>query len=226
MTEFPDHTTSTPTSNDLSPLDSTRRNLLALGAIAGAAALVLPALPARALDSGLGGLAAPLKFLEAAQYFQGQFFSRALQSGSIDGLAPADGKALLTIANQDNEQARWINAVRMQRGMTQGRANLPSSLTEPNFTVASAYGTRSKFFDSALAIKAASVGAFHGIVGKGGTAEMVQAVAALAGVQNRHLAVLREMAGVDPFDTYVTAISLQEASKTLGKYGFNMKDAI
>lgn len=226
MTEFPNHLTSTLTPNEPSALDSTRRNFLALGAVAGIAAVVLPALPARARDLGLEGLAAPLRFLEAAQYFQGQFFSRALQSGSIDGISPADGKALLTIANQDNEQARWINAVRMQRGLMQGRMNMSSSLTEPNFAVGGAYGNRAKFFDSALAIKTAGVGAFHGIVGKGGTADMIQAVAALAGVQNRHLAMLREMAGVDPFDTYVKGISVREASNILSKYGFNTEAAI
>ena len=217
MTEFPDHTSPSATTDALSPLDSTRRGFLALGVAAVGAALVLPALPARALDSGL---ASQLKFLENAQFFQHQFFSRALQSGSIDDLSPADGKMLLTIANQDSEQARWFNAVRANRGLMPARATLPSSLTEPNFTVAKTYGTRAKFFDSALAIKATTVGAFHGIVGRGGNAAMVQAIAALAGVQNRHLAILRAMNGADPFDTYVKAISLKEAGKTLSKYGF------
>ena len=225
MTESPDHLTS-PHSESFAAPDATRRNLLALAAVAGAATLVLPALPARALDLGLEGLPAQLRFLEAMQYFQGQFFSRALQSGSIDGLTPAHGKAILAIANQDNEQARWINAVRAQRGLIATKGAAPSSLTEPNFAVSGAYGSREKFFNSGLAIKAAAVGAFHGIVGNGGTADMVQAVAALAGVQDRHLAMLREMNGLDPFDTYVKGISLQEASKTLGKYGFDTEIGI
>lgn len=222
MTEFPAHTSSSAKTDVPTPLDSTRRSFLALTAVAGAAAIVLPALPARALDSGLGGLAAQLQFLEAAQYFGSQFFSRALQSGSIDGLSPANGMLLLTIANEDHEQARWINAVRMQRGIMPSRATAPSSLTEPNFTVGGAYGNRAKFFDSAIAIKTAATGAFHGVVGKGGTADMIQAIAALAGVQNRHLAILRDMNGADPFDTTVQGISLQEAGRTLGKYGFNV----
>ena len=226
MTESPDHLTSIPTPDTFSAPDATRRNFLALTAVAGAAAILLPALPARALDLGLEGLAAQLRFLEAVQYFQGQFFSRALQSGSIDGLTPAHGKAILSIANQDNEQARWINAVRTQRGLIAYNGAALSSLTEPNFAVSGAYGSREKFFNSGLAIKTAAVGAFHGIVGKGGTATMIQAVAALAGVQNRHLAMLREMNGGDPFDTYVKGISLQEASKTLAKYGFDTEAAI
>lgn len=219
MTESPDHTISIPTSSDPAPLDSTRRNFLALTAVAGAAAILLPALPARALSAKLP---AQLQFLEAAQYFQSQFFSRALQSGSIDGLSPANGMALLTIANEDNEQARWINALRMQRGIMPSRATAPSSQTEPNFTVGGAYGNRAKFFDSAIAIKTAATGAFHGIVGRGGDADIIQAIAALAGVQNRHLAMLRDMNGNDPFDTTVQGISLQEAGRTLGGYGFKV----
>ena len=226
MTESTDQHTSTPLPDVPVALDATRRKFLALGAMAGAAAVVLPALPARALGSPLDNLASQLRFLEAAQYFSSQFFSRALQSGSIDGLSPANGKALLTIANQDNEQARWINAVRLQRGIMPNRATMPGSMTEPNFTVGGAYGNRARFFDSALAIKTATVGAFHGVVGKGGAAEMVQAVAALAGVQNRHLAMLREMAEMDPFDTYVQGISMREASNTLSKYGFDTETAI
>ena len=220
MTEFPDHTHSTPKTHALLPLDSTRRGFLALTAIAGAAAIILPALPARALGSQ--DLAPQLRFLESAQYFQSQFFSRALQSGSIDELSPADGMSILTIANEDHEQARWINAVRMQRGTMPSRATAPTSMTEPNFNVGGAYGNREKFFNSAIAIKSAAVGAFHGIVGKGGDAELIQAVAALAGVQNRHLAMLRAMNGGDPFDTTVEGISQQAAGRTLAKYGFNV----
>ena len=48
----------------------------------------------------------------------------------------------------------------------------------------------------------------------------MQAIAALAGVQNRHLAMLNELAGKDPFVTYVEAMSLQDAGKALNKFGF------
>ena len=217
MTELPDHPLSSVSTDIPSPPDTTRRNFLALGALAGAAAIVLPALPARALDLGL---ASQLKFLENAGFFQNQFFARALRSGSIDPLTPAEGAILMTIAGEDSEQARWFRAVRAKRGLMPSRATMPSSITDPNFNVGGAYGNRAKFFDSALAIKSAVVGAFHGIVGKGGDAETVQAIAALAGVQNRHLAMLRELNGLDPFDTYVQALGLQEAGNTLSKYGF------
>ena len=217
MTETPDHPLSSASTDILSPPDTTRRNFLALTAVAGAVALVLPALPARAINLGL---ASELKFLENVGFFQNQFFSRALQAGSIEAITPTEGRALTTIAREDSEQARWFRAVRAQRGLMPGRATMPSSITDPNFKMGGTYGSRETFFASALAIKSTTVGAFHGIVGKGGDAETVQAIAALAGVQNRHLAMLREMAGVDPFDTYVKAISLQEAGNTLSKYGF------
>ncbi len=215
MTEFPDLTLSTEP-NSVSPA-TTRRSFLALGAVAGAAAIALPALPARALDLGL---ASELKFLENVQFFQNQFFSRALRSGLIDPLTPGEGKALLTIATQDGDQARWFSAARAQRGLMPSRATMPSSQMEPNFQMNTNYASREKFFASAITIKSTAVGAFHGIVGKGGKADIVQAIAALAGVQNRHQAMLKEMAGLSPFDTYVTPLSVQEVGKTLSKFGF------
>lgn len=215
MTESPDLTLTTDTNSVSSA--TTRRSFLALGAVTGAAVIVLPALPARALDLGL---ASELKFLENVQFFQNQFFSRALRSGLIDPLTPREGKALLTIATEDGDQARWFSAARAQRGLMPSRATMPSSMTEPNFQMNNNYASREKFFASAITIKSTAVGAFHGIVGKGGKADMVQAMAALAGVQNRHLAMLKEMARLSPFDNFVTPLSVQEVGKTLSKFGF------
>ena len=220
MTDFPEFTLSTDAS--VAPA-TTRRHFLALGALAGAAVVALPALPAFARG---GNPVFDLNFLQDVQFFQNQFFSRAVSSGLIDPLAPAEAKALLTIAQEDGEQARWFRAARMQRALAPSRATMPSSMTEPNFRMGTNYDSREKFFASAITIKSAAVGAFHGIVGAGGKADMTQAIAALAGVQNRHLAMIKEMAGLDPFDAFVEPISLQEASVTLSKFGFGMEAGI
>lgn len=212
MTASPDSNFSTHSS-----AATTRRHFLALSAVAGAAAIALPALPARALDLGL---ASELAFLENVQFFQNQFFARALRSGSIDPISPAEAKVLMTIAGEDSEQARWFRAARSQRGLAPARATMPSSITDPNFRMGTNYDSREKFFASAITIKSTAVGAFHGIVGKGEKADMTQAIAALAGVQNRHLAMIKELAGLNPFDTYVAAISVNDAGNTLSKFGF------
>ena len=231
MTEFPLESPSRPLAAPVSPpfqscdaahrddagLEFSRRHLLLLGAV-GAAVLALPALPARALDLGM---ASELKFLENVQYLQNQFFSRALMSASLDDLSTSENAAIRVIANEDGEQARWFGMARRQAGLMPRSFNQPASLTEPTFSIsASSYAKREPFFQSAIAIKEAAIGAYHGLVGAGGKPEMVQALAALAGVQNRHAAMLKEMAGQDPFVTYVPALSLQEASQTLGKFGF------
>ena len=213
-----------------SPLDSpspvsmpshaaiSRRSALALGALAGAALWALPRLPARAVDLGL---ASELKFLENAQYLQNQFFSRAMMANALDDLSARDNMTISTIAREDGEQARWFGLVRARGGLRPNGNTQPASLTAPTFTInAGNYAGRDKFFDSAIALKEATVGAYHGIVGAGGNPDIVQAIAALAGVQNRHLAMLSELAGRDPFVTYVKAMSLQEAGNALGKFGF------
>lgn len=219
MTESPFDSPSPLTSaSPTSDASISRRGALALGALAGAALLTLPRLPARAVDLGLP---AELKFLESAQYLQNQFFARALMSTALDDLSARDSMTISTIAREDGEQARWFGLVRAGAGLRIANNTRPASRKAPSFTInAGNYANRDKFFESAIALKEASVGAYHGIVGAGGSPEIVQAIAALAGVQNRHLAMLCELAGRDPFVTYVKAMSLQEAGNALDKFGF------
>ena len=225
MTESPfDSPTQVPAPDPTSPCAPSgetalsRRGALALGVLAGAAALTLPKLPARALDLGLPS---ELKFLENAQYLQNQFFTRALATPGLDDLTPRDTVAIDTIAREDGEQARFFRIARARGGVLASAGTQPASLTAPTFTIgAGNFANRAKFLDSAIALKTASVGAYHGIVGQGGKPEIVQAIAALAGVQNRHLAILKELAGQDPFVTYVEAMPLQEAARALAGFGF------
>ena len=135
--------------------------------------------------------------------------------------------ALLTIAREDGEAARWFGMARSSRGLMPNRNTQAASMTQPTFFInAGNYADRAKFFDSALKIKESVVGAYHGIVGQGGPSDMIQALAAIAGAQNRHWAMLKEMDGRDPFVTYVPALSLQEAGKSLSKFGFGTEVGI
>lgn len=217
--DSPFHPTSaSPNSALPNSLSLSRRSALTLGALAGVAALTLPRFSANALNLGSP---AQMKFLENAMHLQSQFFGRALMSTKLDGLTPTDTVVISAIEDQDGEQARWFALARARGGNLPPVNTQPSSLTAPTFTIDSNnYATRDRFFDSALTLKKATVGAFHGLVGAGGRPEIVQALAALAGVQNRHLAMLSELVGKDPFVTYVEAISLQEAGNALGKFGF------
>lgn len=218
MTESPFDSPCHPLADAPGETAISRRGALLLGALAGAAALTLPRLPARALDLGTPS---NLKFLENAQYLQNQFFSSALISTALNDLTPRDTVAIDTIAREDGEQARWFRLARARGGVLASVGTQAASLTAPTFTINAAnYANRAKFFDSAIALKTASVGAYHGIVGAGGPSEIVQAIAALAGVQNRHLAMLKELAGQDPFVTYVEAMPIQAAGNALGKFGF------
>ena len=217
MTESPFDSPFPASAPPTSELALSRRGALALGALAGVAALTLPRLPARALNMGL---ASQMRFLENAQYLQNQFFTRALESPALDDLTPQDTSIISTIAREDGEQARWFRAARGRGGLLSSNSTLPASLTAPTFAISSSrYAKRDTFFESAIALKNATIGAYHGIVGAGGNPEIVQAIAALAGVQNRHVALLCELAGRDPFVTYVEPLSLQQAGSTLSKFG-------
>jgi hypothetical protein len=65
------------------------------------------------------------------------------------------------------------------------------------------------------------VGAFHGVVAQADKPEMIQAFASLAGVQGRHLAVLLELSGQNPFVATEAALSRTEVANNLAAYGFN-----
>jgi hypothetical protein len=90
-----------------SGLQISRRNLLALGAVAGVA-LALPALPARA-DFTYSDATA-LGFLLQVAQLESDFFTRAATATTTEALDERESNALAWIAKQDAELVRWCNA--------------------------------------------------------------------------------------------------------------------
>jgi hypothetical protein len=201
---------------------NSRRDFLMLGALVGAA-LVLPQLPAQAAfgysDTKY------LRYLEELQYLQTDFFTKAALSATVDGLSEKEMSVFNLLAKQDAEQSRWFRNARQRFG-----ANAFNKPFSPNMSVSrvtpaykfpnKTFLTREELYARAIELKEISVSAFHGVVGRANDAEIIQSVAALAGVQNRHLAILKENAGQNPLDSYVAAISPQAAASRLSKYKF------
>ncbi|PQV64243.1 Ferritin-like domain-containing protein [Abditibacterium utsteinense] len=200
-----------------------RRALLGVGALVGAA-LCLPALPARA-DFGYSDVKA-LRLLEEIAGLEADFFAKAAISAPADGLQEPEMNAINLIARQDNELMRWFKAARGRYGISAFdkfySLNQASSRPLPSYRFGAATSnTRAGLFSRAIEIKTVAVGAFHGAVGQADDAKLVQAFAALAGVQGRHLAMLQELNGQTPFTPLESAISLREAATKLSEYGFN-----
>ncbi|RYG62595.1 hypothetical protein EON80_22855 [bacterium] len=205
-------------------LQLTRRNLLALGAAAGIA-LSLPALPARAVDFTYSDAKAIRFLLEVAQ-LEYDFFARASVSGTAEALDERESNALAWIAKQDAELVRWCNAAfdrtNMGAASTFFTPNTSTSRPIPTYRFGlKSFEDRASLFASAISIKQIAVGAFHGVVGEAKAPDMIQAFASLAGVQGRHLGVLEELAGQNPFVVTESSLSRNEVAAQLEGYGFN-----
>lgn len=204
-------------------LSLSRRRVLSAGAVAGAALLLLGRRPAHALG---GSESTSLRFLEEVERLQADFFTRVALSPTGEGLTERGASTLANIARQDSEQARWFKMARGKYGVTafdrfyslnQASSRPPTFYRFNSNDMATGAG----LYTLAIRIKETAVGAFHGVVSEGGSPELTQAVAALAGVQNRHLAMLSEDAGRAPFAAFVPALSQQEVVGRLSRYGFN-----
>lgn len=206
-------------------LTLSRRTLLVAGAI-GAAALVLPAFPARA-DFNYGDTKT-LRLLEEVARLQADFSLRAAVSERADALPERESNALNLITRQDSEVMRWFGSARTKNGIS--AFDRPSTLNQASSRPIPTYLFNSETFkthDSTLAraieIKGLTVGAFHGAVGIAKDPKLVQAFAAIGGAQGRHLAMLNDLSGQPPFVPVETALSLEEVATKLAPYGFNME---
>ena len=200
-----------------------RRALLAVGAVAGAA-LILPALPARA-DFPYSDIVS-MRFLEEIARLEADFFAKAANSTTADGLQEHEIGVLALIARQDAELVRWFRAARQSYGLsaysTFYTPNLSASRPLPSYQFgAGSFNTRAGLYSTALGIKETAVGGFHGVVGEADSPKMIEAFAALAGVQGRHLAMLREMAGQNPLAAFEKSLSQRAVGEKFDKYGFN-----
>ena len=209
-----------PTETDLT---LSRRALLTAGAVA-AVVLSLPALPARA-DFGYGDIQT-LRFLEEVSRLQADFFQKAAISAPAEALPEHDSNTINLLARQDAEVARWFGAARGKYGVSafDGPAspNQASSRPIPEYRfLGDSFSNRDRILARAIEIKTLAVGAFHGAVGKARDPKLVQAFAALGGVQGRHLAMLSELTGKDPFVAFEKALSGAEVATKLAGYGFN-----
>ena len=201
---------------------NSRRDFLMLGALVGAA-LVLPQLPAQAAFGYSD--TKHLRFLEELQYLQTDFFTKAALSATADGLTEKEMSVFNLLAKQDAEQSRWFANARQRYGISAFNKpftpNMSSSRLAPTYNFpASTFTSRAALYSRAIEIKEVAVSAFHGVVIRANSDDVIQSIAALAGIQNRHLAILKENAGQNPLVANVAAISPREAANSLAKYKF------
>ncbi len=204
-----------------------RRTALAAGALV-AVAIALPTLPARA-DFAYGDLKT-LRFLEEIAHLEADFFLKVSMAASAEALPESERNALNLMAREDDEMARWFSVARDKYGISafDGPSTFNQASSRPipsyHFPLLS-FESRDAILKRALEIKGLAVGSFHNAVGAAKDPKLVEAFAALGGVQGRHLAMLSELAGQSPFVPFEATASVNEVARKFAPYGFNMEVA-
>ena len=208
-----------------------RRTLLAMTAAAGAGALILGASPGQAdLLRGLGGLLYlnPLvvNFAFEMEDLERQFFGRVVMSDVYTQLSPDEQNAFALICKEDNEHYDMLQGYRDKLGIKAGgHFETPNASTggRPQgrfFYPSNAFTDRRVLYNTALNIKETSLFAYHGAVDLVEKDSLMLA-AAIAGVEGRHLAVLRKLVGLDPVPSpFEGSLQSGAAGKRLERYGF------
>lgn len=209
-----------------------RRTLLAMGAVAGAATLTMSASPGQAdILRGLRGLfyLSPLvvNFAFEMEDLERQFFDRVLRSRAFGELAPREQSVFTLIALEDKEHHDALQLYRDRNALKgSGHFETPNASTGGRpvgrFSFpAKAFSSRQGLFDTSLDIKETALFTYHGAVDLV-EKDVLMLAAAIAGVEGRHLAVLRKMAGIDPVPSpFEGSLQSGAAGKRLARYGFN-----
>ena len=205
---------------------SRRAVLAGLAASCGAALLLLQK-PSRALTNVGNTDAQVLRFLEEVELMQADFFMRATRSPAFAEMEPRERDVFALLALQDDEHAMWFRLARQKLGVAEfGHFYTPNtSQSRPprifNFP-GKDFDTRQALFAAAVTMKELSVAAYHGAVGNAKNGELVQALAALAGIEGRHATALREIGGVDAFvGAFEPAMSQGAIARRLEGSGFS-----
>lgn len=167
-----------------------------------------------------------LRFLEEVEILQCEFFQRAAASAAAFSLKESEREVIFQLAEQDREHKEWFRLARTKMGVAEfgGFYTPNTSQSRPprlfNFP-AKVFSSRQQMFPFALRLKETATGAYHGLVATARQPEIIEALAALAGVEGRHAAALRQISGLDPAPTaFEPALSPEVVMNRLSDFAF------
>lgn len=204
-----------------------RRNFL-MGAVICAGGLLLSRTPAQAdiLDTlNKFFLLDPivLNYAFEMEELEKDFFQRALLSQGYQALDGREQGVFNLIAQQDAAHFAALNMERQRRGDKDRQRNRSESQRPRFFQYPGrVFSNRENLLRESIFLKENVLYAYHGAVDLVRDASLLGPAAAIAGVESRHVAVLREIAGLDPVPTsYEGQVSPQIIGERLGnRYGF------
>lgn len=211
-----------------------RRRLLSLGmAACGAAACgttaLLSAVPAQAdivdfLDKIWDLDPIVLNFAWEMEELEKDFFYRVTASPGYDDLEGRERSVINLIARQDEEHFERLGRLR-EKMQAKGAGHLEtpnaSASRRPRVFQIPRMRTRQQVLVEAIRLKEDVLFAYHGAVPYINSKELLALGAAIAGVEGRHVAVLRELSGAQPVPTsFEGAVKPQKSGNRLARYGF------
>jgi len=199
------------------------------GAAAGSAVLGNGATPAHAdivdfLDKIWDLDLIVLNFAHEMEELESEFFTRAVYSTGYRDLQGHEPGVLNLIAQQDREHFEMLEDVRNRLGAKAGghfETMNAAATRQPRIFHFPRFNSREEFFKAAIELKEDVLFAYHGAAPYLHDKKLLAVAASIAGVEGRHAAVLRELAGAPPVPSpFEGARKPQQSGKKLGRYGF------
>ena len=214
----------------LEGMSSTRRQLLAM-ATATCGATIAASLfnPARAdLVAKIGKLfyldSIVLNFAFEMEELEKDFFTVVSRTKGYGELNGKERNLIALFAQQDTDHFQVLDAARDAFGFKDAGStetlNTFASRRPRNFTYPK-LNSREDVLNTALDIKETVLFGYHGAVGIVRNKKLLSTAAAIAGVEGRHAAILRQSVGLNPVPApFEGAYAAQQTGYKLAKYGF------
>ncbi len=197
----------------------------AIGGVAFAGALFQPA---RAdLVAKLGRIfyldPTVLNFAFAIEELQSDFFSRVTRASGYNQLDVSQRSAFGLMGQQDEAHRQLLESLRPEfqaRNAGTFESLNTSESRRPRLFTYPALSSREQILKTALDIKENSLFTYHGAAALIGNKKLLSQAVAIAGVEGRHVAILRELVGLDPVPApFEGAITAQAAGNYFARYG-------
>lgn len=164
-----------------------------------------------------------LNFAFAIEELQTDFFSRVTRAPGFNQLDGELRSAMSLIGSQDDTHRGLLESLRPEfQARDAGTFETPntSESRRPRFFTYPSLRNRDDILKTAIDIKENSLFTYHGAAALLGSKKLLTTAVAIAGVEGRHVAVLRQLSGLDPVPApFEGAITAQAAGNYFARYG-------
>ena len=164
-----------------------------------------------------------LNFAFAIEELEADFFARAFRAPGFNQLSGAERSAFSVMAQQDESHKMLLESLRGPfnakdagnfETLNASESRRPRIFTYPFLN------SRDELLKTALDIKENALFTYHGAVGLVKNKSLLAVAAAVAGVEGRHVTILRDAMGLDPVPApFEGAITAALAGRKFARYG-------